>query len=220
MTRYNEIFLNHNTHSYVQVESLRQWFNVALDNSARLDDVDGGGAMFVAVRSIDTLHNHQTEAAKQLNNLTEASLEWNNWVNMFSQVWSLMVALWGRVEEVTGEEEFETHDITMTRREAVSRWLETVVDPKAKRDLETAALNKNVVGGVVADLSGGDVSGACRRLQQSGDHRTALLAAQLGGGGEAGRLMRQQLERWTEVKSDKNINQDRLRLFTLIAGMA
>ena len=93
-----------------------------------------------------------------------------------------MVALWGRVEEVTGEETLDTHDITMTRRDAVSKWLESVVGVKAKKDMEIAALDKNVIAGVVADLSGGNVSSACRSLQEVGDHRSALLAAQMGGG--------------------------------------
>ena len=129
-----------------------------------------------------------------------------------------MVALWGRVEDVTGEESFENHDITMTRREAVSRWLESVVGVKAKKDMETAALNRNAVAGVVANLTGGNVSGACKTLQEAGDHRSALLAATMGGGGETGRLVTQQLQRWTEVKSDNSINKDRLRLYSLIAG--
>ena len=129
-----------------------------------------------------------------------------------------MLALWGRVEDVSGEESLETHQVTMTRREAVSKWLEEVVGPRAKRDMDTAALNKNKVAGLLADLSRGNVSGACRGLQEAGDHRTALLAAQAGGGGEAGRLVSQQLDRWTEVRADQNIDRDRLRLYSLIAG--
>ena len=129
-----------------------------------------------------------------------------------------MVALWGRVEDVSGEENLETHNITMTRREAVSKWLEEVVGPRAKRDMDTAALNKNKVSGLLADLSRGNVSGACRGLQEAGDHRSALLAAQAGGGGESGRLLSQQLERWTEVRADQSIDRDRLRLYSLIAG--
>ena len=125
-----------------------------------------------------------------------------------------MVALWGRVEDVSGEENLETHNITMTRREAVSKWLEEVVGPQAKTDMDIAALNKNKVSGLLADLSQGNVSGACRGLQEAGNHRSALLAAQAGGGGEAGRLV----GRWTEVRADQNIDRDRLRLYSLIAG--
>lgn len=131
---------------------------------------------------------------------------------------SLLVALWGRVEDVSGEENLETHDITMTRREAISKWLEEVVSPCAKRDIDKAFLNKKKVSGLIADLSRGNVSGACRGLQEAGDHRAALLAAQAGGGGEAGRLICQQLDRWTEVRADISIDKDRLRMYSLIAG--
>ena len=62
------------------------------------------------------------------------------------------------------------------------------------------------------------MSGACSRLQRAGDHRAALLAAQAGGGGEAGRLLGHQLERWTEVRADGSMDQDRLRLYSLVAG--
>ena len=65
---------------------------------------------------------------------------------------SLMVALWGRVEDVTGEETLDTHDITMTRRDAVSKWLESVVGVKAKKDMETAALDRNMIAGCLVSL--------------------------------------------------------------------
>ena len=66
-----------------------------------------------------------------------------------------MVALWGRVEDATGEETLETHGVTMARREAVSRWLEAAVGPRAKADMDTAALGSNTVAGAAARLSAG-----------------------------------------------------------------
>ena len=45
-----------------------------------------GGAMFVPVNSIDILHSHLVEAAKQLNNL-KANLKGINWFQMSSQTW-------------------------------------------------------------------------------------------------------------------------------------
>ena len=47
------------------------------------------------------------------------------------------------------------------------------------RDMENAALDKNQVGGVLANLYGGRVSQACKAV----DHRPALLVAPLGGPG-------------------------------------
>ena len=34
---------------------------------------------------------------------------------------SLMVALWGRVEDVTGDKTLDTYNITMTRQDAVCK---------------------------------------------------------------------------------------------------
>ena len=45
-----------------------------------------GGAMFVPVNSIDILHSHLAEAAKQLNNL-KVNLKGINWFQMSSQTW-------------------------------------------------------------------------------------------------------------------------------------
>jgi nuclear pore complex protein Nup98-Nup96 len=166
---------------------------------------------------LDTLHSHAGEAARQVDELNETSLEWSQWVEYTNQVWDLMLALWGRLDDCTGEETVETHKITMARREAVSKWMERVVGRKTKEDMEKAALKKNLVGGVLANLTGGKVSEACKALQSGGDHRTALLVAQVGGGGEVSRMVQQQLERWTEVRADHNISQDRIKLLSLVA---
>ena len=63
----------------------RAW---SLDTSVMLTNHDNiGGAMFVPVNSIDILRSHSAEAAKQLNNLDEASLKGINWFQMSSQIW-------------------------------------------------------------------------------------------------------------------------------------
>jgi hypothetical protein len=63
------------------------------------------------------------------------------------------------------------------------------------RDMENAALDKNPVGRVLANLYGGRVSQACKAV----DHRTALLVAPLGGRGggqgSSSRMVQQQLDR-------------------------
>ena len=202
-----------------QVRSLEDWFRVALATSTRTTDSQtGGGCRFSPVASVATLTSHQAVAAQQLEGLSEASLEWAAWTEMVHQTWSLMGALWGSVDHLTGEEVLETHDISMTRRQALTKWLETVVGHQARQDMEAAALGRNKVGSVLAELSQGDVSSACKSLQEAGDHRTALLAAQVGGGGDTGKILTHQLERWTEVRADENISQERLRLLSLIAG--
>lgn len=132
-----------------------------------------------------------------------------------SQVWDLMTALWGRLENYTGEETVKTHKIFMARREAVSKWLEKVVGRKTREDMEKASLDKNPVGGVLSNLPSCRVGQA---LQSAVDHRTALIVALVGGGGEVSRMVQQQLDRWTEVKADNNIKQERIKLLSLVAG--
>ena len=65
---------------------------------------------------------------------------------------SLMVALWERVEDVTGDKTLDTYNITMTRQDAVSKWLESVVGVMAKKDMETAALDRNMIAGCLVSL--------------------------------------------------------------------
>ena len=62
-------------------------------------------------------------------------MEWSQWVEGTSQVWDLMTALWGRLENYTGEETVKTHKIFMARREAVSKWLEKVVGRKTRENM-------------------------------------------------------------------------------------
>ena len=70
-----------------QIDSLREWFQVALDNSVMLNENTEGSAMFVPLNSIDTQHSHHVEAFKQVDNLTEASFAWSKYVKMKSQIW-------------------------------------------------------------------------------------------------------------------------------------
>lgn len=39
-----------------------------------------------------------------------------------------------------------------------------------------------------------------------------------GGGGGAGRLVQEQLDRWTEVGADRHVDPARLALYSLVAG--
>ena len=63
-----------------------------------------------------------------------------------------MVALWERVEDVTGDKTLDTYNITMTRQDAVCKWLESVVGVMAKKDMETAALDRNMIAGCLVSL--------------------------------------------------------------------
>ena len=142
----------------LQLESLEQWFGVCLaSSSCHMDPV--GGPLYSPELSLDTLHSHAGEAARQRAELAEASLDWAGWVEAVDSSWQLVVALWGRLEEagVTGEETVETHGVTVARREALSAWLEQRVGPAARKDGEQAELARCPPRGVLAQLSAGQV---------------------------------------------------------------
>lgn len=203
-----------------QLESLERWFETALATSTCEQD-EVGGPVFGPAATLDTLHSHAGEAARQRAELGEGSLEWAAWVEGTAATWQLMVALWGRLEAagVTGEETVETHRVTVARRDALSAWLRQTVGQAARREVESAQLAKNPTKVVLANLSGGQVSEACRTLQVRGEHRAALLVAQAGGGGEPARMLGQQLARWTEVQADARMAEERVALYSLAAGL-
>ena len=76
-----------------QIDSLREWFQVALDNSVMLNENTEGSAMFVPLNSIDTQHSHHVEAFKQVDNLTEASFAWSKYVKMKSQKFNFQIQI-------------------------------------------------------------------------------------------------------------------------------
>ena len=58
-----------------------------------------------------------------MDQLTETTLEWNQWIDGTSQVWDLRVAFLGRLDDCSGEETVQTHKITMVRgRLLISGW--------------------------------------------------------------------------------------------------
>ena len=120
-------------------------------------------------------------------------------------VWDLMVALWGRLPfamDQPNEEDMEvtesggvegtcnatdSHEITMRRKEALSAWLEAVVEFKIKEDFKSAKQRsstsiKSLVEEELALLSGNKLKETCDRSQSAGDHYSAILTAQAAGG--------------------------------------
>ena len=76
----------------------------------------------------------------------------------------------------------------------------------------------NIFFQVSALLNGGSVEDSCKAAQGAGDHRTALLLAQVGGGTNASKLAMQQLDSWTQVKTNQHITEKRRALYSLAAG--
>ena len=73
---------------------------------------------------------------------------------------------------------------------------------------------------VLALLTGNKVKEACDKAQKANDHYAVMLASQSSGNNcYVGQLALQQLDRWQEAKADKFIANNRLALFSHVAGV-
>ncbi|PNF16103.1 Nuclear pore complex protein Nup98-Nup96 [Cryptotermes secundus] len=167
---------------------------------------------------VDALHAHCALADQLSFDQTDVLLAYS------TQVWKLCVALWGNLPDLDADS--NSHQNVMLRREAVSKWLEDVVQQKVRQ--ETAALSdessktqdkEHHIPVVLSLLSGRKILEACEKMEGCGDHHTSLLLAQLSGGPAAKQLIHQQLANWQDVKASCYINRDRIKLLMLVAGI-
>uniref|UniRef100_A0A8C0F127 Nuclear pore complex protein Nup98-Nup96 n=1 Tax=Bubo bubo TaxID=30461 RepID=A0A8C0F127_BUBBB len=132
--------------------------------------------------------------------------------------WTLCEAIWGNLKELEASlEEPSEYILALERRKAFSRWLS---ETAAARIEEEVSLSRhgNHVEAVFSCLTGKRIGEACRLAQQSGDHRLALLLAQLAGSQPLRDLLTMQLVDWHRLQADCFIQEERLRIFALLAG--
>ncbi|KFZ63494.1 Nuclear pore complex protein Nup98-Nup96, partial [Podiceps cristatus] len=132
--------------------------------------------------------------------------------------WTLCEAIWGNLKELEASlEEPSEYILALERRKAFSRWLS---ETAAGRIEEEVSLSRhgNHVEAVFSCLTGKRIGEACRLAQQSGDHRLALLLSQLAGSQPVRDLLTMQLVDWHRLQADCFIQEERLRIFALLAG--
>ncbi|XP_054696566.1 nuclear pore complex protein Nup98-Nup96 isoform X3 [Grus americana] len=132
--------------------------------------------------------------------------------------WTLCEAIWGNLKELEASlEEPSEYILALERRKAFSRWLS---ETAAERIEEEVSLSRhgNHVEAVFSCLTGKRIGEACRLAQQSGDHRLALLLSQLAGSQPVRDLLTMQLVDWHRLQADCFIQEERLRIFALLAG--
>merc|ERR1719206_830948 len=137
-----------------------------------------------------------------------------------------MMALWGKLEGTCDEEEeepastgLETHDVTMRRKEALSKWLESAVEATAEECVRAAKSRGNLAAELLALLSENRLERVCDRAQEKGDHYAALMMASGGGSGPTSftaNLVLKYLDLMQELRADAHIDEDRLRLYSMI----
>ncbi|XP_054432172.1 nuclear pore complex protein Nup98-Nup96 isoform X3 [Pteronotus mesoamericanus] len=139
-------------------------------------------------------------------------------VKQWSLTWTLCEALWGYLKELDGQlDEPSEYIQILERRRAFSRWLSHTAAPQIEEEVSLTRKD-NPVEAVFSYLTGKRISEACSLAQQSGDHRLALLLSQLVGSQSVRELLTMQLVDWHQLQADCFIQDERLRIFALLAG--
>ncbi|XP_051956163.1 nuclear pore complex protein Nup98-Nup96-like isoform X2 [Xyrauchen texanus] len=165
-------------------------------------------------RGVDALHEY-AEWIVEVNKDTGAE---DAGLAHWRQVWTLCAALWGRLndQEVESEQNSD-YQQQLERRRSFSHWL----SESAARCIEEEvglALQRNHVEAVFSYLTGHCISKACELAQKSGDHRLSLMLSQAVGSQYCRDLLALQLSDWNRMQTDSFIEEERLRIFTLLAG--
>ncbi|NXB27054.1 NUP98 protein, partial [Rhagologus leucostigma] len=132
--------------------------------------------------------------------------------------WTLCEAIWGNLKELEASlEEPSEYVLALERRRAFSRWLSETAAGRIEDEVSLSRHGSHVEA-VFSCLTGKRIGEACRLAQQAGDHRLALLLSQLAGSQPVRDLLTLQLVDWHRLHSDRFIQEERLRLFALLAG--
>ncbi|XP_029457822.1 nuclear pore complex protein Nup98-Nup96 isoform X2 [Rhinatrema bivittatum] len=133
-------------------------------------------------------------------------------------VWTLCEAIWGRLKELEASlDEPSDYIQSLERRKAFSRWLSQTSCKRIEQEVAKCR-HESHTEAVFSYLTGGRISEACRLAQQAGDHRLALLLSQQVGSQQARDLLAMQLVDWNRLQADRFIQEERMRIFTLMAS--
>ncbi|KGL78314.1 Nuclear pore complex protein Nup98-Nup96, partial [Tinamus guttatus] len=122
--------------------------------------------------------------------------------------WTLCEAIWGNLRELEASlEEPSEYALALERRRAFSRWLARTAAPRLFK-LFPAQFFKALLGRLPDVLL----------FPVAGDHRLALLLSQLAGSQPIRELLTMQLVDWHRLQADGFIQEERLRIFALLAG--
>uniref|UniRef100_A0A8C5M6P9 Nuclear pore complex protein Nup98-Nup96 n=1 Tax=Leptobrachium leishanense TaxID=445787 RepID=A0A8C5M6P9_9ANUR len=132
--------------------------------------------------------------------------------------WTLCEALWGQLPELESSLETPSDYIkSLERRKAFSSWLANTTSARIKEEVSQYGSERHNEA-VFSYLTGWKISDACRLAQSSGDHRLSMLISQSIGSQPVRDLLTMQLLDWNKLQVDCFIQEERLRLFSLLAG--
>ncbi|KAF5929424.1 hypothetical protein HPG69_017850 [Diceros bicornis minor] len=162
---------------------------------------------------VAVIHDYADWVQEASGDLSEAQI-----VKHWSLTWTLCEALWGHLKELDSQLDEPSEYIQIVeRRRAFSRWLSRTAAPQIEEEVSFTRKD-NPVEAVFSCLTGKRISEACSLAQQSGDHRLALLLSQLVGSQSIRELLTMQLVDWHQLQADCFIQDERLRIFALLAG--
>ncbi|XP_041088599.1 nuclear pore complex protein Nup98-Nup96 isoform X1 [Polyodon spathula] len=166
-------------------------------------------------QGVDALHDY----AEWISEVTKEPDSVDGTVRHWQLVWTLCEALWGSLGELDPDSEMQSeYRQRLQRRRAFSFWLSRSA---ARRIEEEVALSqhKSHVEAIFSYLTGNRISEACRLAQQSGEHRLSLLLSQASGSQHIRELLSMQLVDWNRLQTDSFIQEERLRIYALLAGI-
>uniref|UniRef100_A0A8C8M4U7 Nuclear pore complex protein Nup98-Nup96 n=1 Tax=Oncorhynchus tshawytscha TaxID=74940 RepID=A0A8C8M4U7_ONCTS len=130
-------------------------------------------------------------------------------------VWTLCEALWGRLG--TPEPGTSSYLQQLERRRSFSAWLSHSATQRIEQEVGLSHGGGHVEA-IFSYLTGHRISDACRLAQKSGDHRLSLLLSQAVGSQYGRELLALQLGDWNRMQTDSFLQEERLRIFALLAG--
>uniref|UniRef100_A0A672M5K4 Nuclear pore complex protein Nup98-Nup96 n=1 Tax=Sinocyclocheilus grahami TaxID=75366 RepID=A0A672M5K4_SINGR len=165
-------------------------------------------------KGVDALHGYAEwimEVNKDIGGGDACLVHWR-------QVWTLCAALWGSLGDRDVEtEQYSDYQQQLERRRSFSHWLSECAAECIEEEVGRA-LQHSQAEAIFSYLTGHCISKACKLSQKSGDHRLALLLSQAVGSKVCRDLLALQLSDWNSMQTDSFIDEDRLRIFALLAG--
>ncbi|XP_034539547.1 nuclear pore complex protein Nup98-Nup96 isoform X2 [Notolabrus celidotus] len=160
------------------------------------------------------------EYAEWISELNDQQGDTDPLFGYWSEVWTLCEALWGRLGPSDQDQDMETpseYEQQLERRRSFSAWLARGASCRVEEEVAQAGKGRHT-DAIFSYLTGNRISEACRLAQKEGDHRLSLLLSQAVGSQYCRDLLALQLADWNRMQTDCYLPEERLRIFTLLAG--
>lgn len=188
-------------------ESIVKHFEVELEHDKRIVVEGSDCPRLKANGGTEAMKIHKQLAQKLLKESLSKQSQFN------STVWMLVNALWGSIDDE--QQDPQEHVSIMLRRDLLSRWMASVVNENADKSTNVEYLDK-----LVNLMTTYRTSEACELALTNNDFHLSLLISQCSGGPTVRQLVQQQLANWHEIEADNYVQDKRLKILMMIAGVS